>query len=275
MVANNRSLRAIVGSLITGFLAVLAVVAGISLFDPQHRRIGDLLVDVKNMIGGHTAPTSPGQPSTAKTHAAKSGPHSLRPAELELKHRPGEQGSEAPPSVASSPEEVNKPADQVVPFRLELVDSNNRRWLLAHRSTRVVSIHYPRPGEATGVRVEFTDGQYKVDDQAIPQYGSVSTSSSPIGGISREISGGLPKQQPAPTYPTPALQEQVQGSVVLQAVISKDGSVQNVRLVSGPPILASAVMEAVRKWHYEPYYRNGEPVEVETQITVDFTISTK
>ena len=60
---------------------------------------------------------------------------------------------------------------------------------------------------------------------------------------------------------------------MLQAVISKDGSIQNLRLISGHPMLAPAAIDAVKQWKYKPYILNGEPVEVETQITVNFTLA--
>jgi len=80
-------------------------------------------------------------------------------------------------------------------------------------------------------------------------------------------------RQVMPAYPPLALARNVQGRVVLQVVIAKDGSIQNIRLVSGPPILASVAVDAVKQWRYKPHYRNGEPVEVERQISIDFTIS--
>jgi periplasmic protein TonB len=61
--------------------------------------------------------------------------------------------------------------------------------------------------------------------------------------------------------------------VVLQAQISKDGAIENLRLVSGHPMLAPAAIEAVKQWRYKPYFLNGEPVEVETQVTVIFSLS--
>ena len=71
----------------------------------------------------------------------------------------------------------------------------------------------------------------------------------------------------------PARHARIQGSVLLQAEISKDGSIQNLRLISGHPMLAPAAIEAVKQWKYKPYILNGEPVEVETQITVNFTLA--
>jgi protein TonB len=70
-----------------------------------------------------------------------------------------------------------------------------------------------------------------------------------------------------------ARQARIQGQVVLQAEISKDGVIQNLRLVSGHPMLAPSAIEAVKQWKYKPYYLNGEPVEVETQITVNFSLA--
>ena len=61
--------------------------------------------------------------------------------------------------------------------------------------------------------------------------------------------------------------------MVLQAVISKDGSIQGLKVVSGHPMLAPAALEAVKQWKYKPYFLNGEPVEVETTINVNFTLA--
>jgi len=76
-----------------------------------------------------------------------------------------------------------------------------------------------------------------------------------------------------PTYPPLARMARIQGQVVLQAVISKQGVIENLRVLSGHPMLAPAAMEAVRQWRYRPYVLNNEPVEVETQITVNFSLA--
>jgi protein TonB len=65
----------------------------------------------------------------------------------------------------------------------------------------------------------------------------------------------------------------VQGPVVLAAVIGKDGTIENLRLMSGHPMLVPAAMAAVSQWRYRPYILNGEAIEVETQITVNFILS--
>ena len=62
----------------------------------------------------------------------------------------------------------------------------------------------------------------------------------------------------------------IQGDVVLRAVISKQGAIENLTAVSGPPLLIPSAMDAVKQWHYRPWVLNGEPVEVDTIITVKF-----
>jgi protein TonB len=76
-----------------------------------------------------------------------------------------------------------------------------------------------------------------------------------------------------PAYPPLARSARIQGVVELQAVISKQGAIENLRVLTGHPMLVSAAVEAVRQWRYRPYILNNEPVEVETQITVNFSLS--
>ena len=91
--------------------------------------------------------------------------------------------------------------------------------------------------------------------------------------VSSGVSTGMLVRRVQPTYPPLARQARIQGVVVLQAQISKDGSIQNLQLISGHPMLAPAAIEAVKQWKYKPYLLNGEPVEVETQVQVNFTLS--
>ena len=91
--------------------------------------------------------------------------------------------------------------------------------------------------------------------------------------VSQGVSQGLLIHKVQPQYPALARQARIQGTVVLQALIGKDGSIQNLHVVSGHPMLTNAALEAVKEWRYKPYYLNGEPVEVETTINVNFTLS--
>lgn len=75
-----------------------------------------------------------------------------------------------------------------------------------------------------------------------------------------------------PQYPMIAKQLHIQGVVILKAVISREGRIEQAETVQGQDLLSRAALEAVRQWKYRPYYLNGEPVEVETQITVNFVL---
>ncbi len=91
--------------------------------------------------------------------------------------------------------------------------------------------------------------------------------------VSSGVSTGLLLRRVNPNYPPLARQARIQGTVILQAEISKTGDIQNLRLVSGHPMLAPAAIEAVKQWKYKPYLLNGEPVEVETTVQVNFTLA--
>ncbi len=90
--------------------------------------------------------------------------------------------------------------------------------------------------------------------------------------VSRMMEGNL-VHRVQPAYPLPAKQFRVQGQVELRAVISREGAIENLQVLSGPAMLVQAAVDAVRQWRYRPYELNGEPVEVETQVTVNFVLS--
>ncbi len=90
--------------------------------------------------------------------------------------------------------------------------------------------------------------------------------------ISQGVSQGLLIKKVQPIYPSQALQMHLKGAVQLRALISKDGTISNLKVLSGDAILARAAMDAVRQWKYKPYYLNTEPVEIQTQITVNFKL---
>jgi protein TonB len=79
-------------------------------------------------------------------------------------------------------------------------------------------------------------------------------------------------QKTTPVYPPIAKAARVSGTVVLQATISKTGTIEGLHVVSGPAMLQQSAMDAVKTWRYRPYLLNGEPVEVETTVNVIFTL---
>jgi protein TonB len=122
--------------------------------------------------------------------------------------------------------------------------------------------------------------------------GGTGTSRGMIGSVGPSVDAAPPPAPPAPThpitvshwaegnliyrvqpaYPEIARQIRVQGPVQLQAIISKAGTIEHLTVESGHPMLVKAAMDAVRQWRYRPYLLNGEPVEVETEITVNFVL---
>ena len=91
--------------------------------------------------------------------------------------------------------------------------------------------------------------------------------------ISQGVTKGLLVHRVEPTYPMLAKQARVQGEVVLTAIISTEGGIENLQLISGHPMLVPEAIRAVKLWRYKPYLLNGQPVEVETTITVIFSLS--
>ena len=125
--------------------------------------------------------------------------------------------------------------------------------------------------------------------QAIPVIGIASNSGEAISGImdaaptvrtpvlrtvkvSQGVSQGLLVKKVSPDSPAQARQLRIEGTVQLEATIGKDGSVSNLKVLGGHPILARSAVEAVKQWKYKPYLLNGQAVEIDTQITVNFKL---
>ncbi|HYM79290.1 MAG TPA: TonB family protein [Candidatus Dormibacteraeota bacterium] len=135
-----------------------------------------------------------------------------------------------------------------------------------------------RPG-TNSVQVELQAGSplQKDSERSAPgeneTAASVTTSAAERNQVSTEAAGVVTRSV-QPSYPLLARQMKVQGSVILQALISSDGMIQDLHVLSGPPILASAAQEAVKQWHFKPHFEGAQAVETEAKITVNFTIST-
>ena len=91
-----------------------------------------------------------------------------------------------------------------------------------------------------------------------------------VGG---QVEGARLIYQPKPEYPPLAKMARIQGTVRLEAIISKDGTIQDLKVVSGHPLLVKSALEAVQRWRYQPTLLNGEPVEVVTEVDVNFTLA--
>ena len=156
----------------------------------------------------------------------------------------------APPAV------VNRTA--LPPLEVEVVAGNSRRAVATGNNS---------------VRVDTGSGSGEMNTP--PLSASVQPTSNAAEHVKMSVDTSHVLEKPVqPSYPMLARQMKVQGAVILQALIGADGSIQDLKVLSGPAILASAAQEAVRQWRFKPYLQNGVPVETEAKITVNFTIST-
>ena len=141
----------------------------------------------------------------------------------------------------------------------------------------------PRPAEAKAGPEEQTTAPAPLnvvgsaDDKAMSNLVAAAPMTPPkpapgVLNISQGVTQGLLIRRTQPVYPPQALAMRIQGSVQLQATISKDGSIRDLKLISGQGALSRAAIEAVRQWKYKPYYLNGQPVEIQTQITINFKL---
>ncbi|MFZ0283766.1 MAG: energy transducer TonB [Terriglobales bacterium] len=166
----------------------------------------------------------------------------------------------APTADNASPGPVITATDRAVlpPLEVEVVAGNQRQPMATSNSSVKVEMQ-PSVTAASGPAIAPAPAS---DDNADAH---VNLSPSTSARITRSVQ---------PNYPLLAKQMKVQGAVVLQALIDKTGSIEDLHVVSGPTILAAAAREAVKQWHFKPYYQQGQAVETEARITVNFTIST-
>jgi TonB family protein len=99
-----------------------------------------------------------------------------------------------------------------------------------------------------------------------------SKTTEPLKVSAEEMAGNVVHKVP-PIYPVEAKKEKIQGTVVLEAIIGKDGAVENLEAISGPKELQKSSLDAVRQWTYKPFLVNGDPVEVKTTINVIYTLA--
>jgi TonB family protein len=150
------------------------------------------------------------------------------------------------------------------PLEIEVVAGNTHRKLHPSNNSIQVDIqHGATPAE--------TAPQVPVDSSETAA--SVTSNAAEHADVSAETSAAV-SHSVTPGYPTLARQMKVQGSVMLLALIGRDGLIQDLHVLSGPPILANAAQEAVRQWHFKPHFQGEEAVETQARITVNFTIST-
>jgi TonB family protein len=165
--------------------------------------------------------------------------------------------TEAPPA-AEAPFIATTERAALPPLQVEVVAGNR---------------HISIPAKSNAIHVDVDSGATSTISSA-----PAAVQSTPVNAGNRVELSPLTAQSVTvsvpPDYPLLARQMKVQGAVNLQALISREGTIQELQILSGPAILAAAAREAVKQWHFKPYILNGQAVETQARITVNFTIST-
>jgi len=196
----------------------------------------------------------PAQPKTTQSPSTVSA----QPRKSRAHSQPRKAAAETVPPT--EPVSINRTV--LPPLEIEVVAGDSRRLV--------------QPG-ANSIHVQLQDGSQHAPTTADPVQNktadNIATNAAERGPLSADAADVV-SDAVQPGYPQLARQMKVQGSVVLQALIGRDGLIQDLRVLGGPPILASAAQEAVRQWHFKPQYADGKAVETQARITVNFMIST-
>ena len=156
------------------------------------------------------------------------------------------------------------------PLQVEVIASNYRRTI--HPGTNSVMVDL-QSGLTTLRPTATAAPSDAVPNDSAETAASITSNAAERAQVS-SLTSDVVTHSVVPDYPTLARQMKVQGSVILEAMIGRDGMIQDLQVLSGPPILAAAAEEAVKQWHFRPHYQGTEAVESQTKITVNFTIST-
>jgi protein TonB len=164
----------------------------------------------------------------------------------------------APAAPQQAPLSANAERTALPPLEVEVVAGNR---------------HVGVPAKSNAIHVDVDSGATSTAPSATTAVANPPSGSGERVQLSPQATQNVTVSV-APAYPLLAREMKVQGAVSLRALISREGSIQELQILNGPTILASAAREAVKQWHFKPYLQNGQPVETQARITVNFTIST-
>jgi TonB family protein len=184
-------------------------------------------------------------------------------------------------SAAAAPAHERKPFKSAAPAAADApFIATTERAALPPLQVEVVAgnRHINVPAKSNAIHVDVDSGETSSAASAAAPSAPIAAPSATVNAGNRVQLSPLTAQSVTvsvpPDYPLLARQMKVQGAVNLQALISREGTIQELQILSGPAILAAAAREAVKQWHFKPYMLNGQAVETQARITVNFTIST-
>ncbi len=255
-------------------VAAVIIAVAASYFGWSKMHSGGTQPAVQRQAPAVQAPATPAaEPELQATTAAKPSPSEVKTAPA----RANDQVTPAPGAKASAASKTTITIGTPAAASKEVTVATVQAPLVVKNSMPKPAAAQPAPSETAEPPVMGAIGVASTDDKAISGIISTTTVNVPAKPpqtvrISQGVSQGLLLKRVQPTYPSQAIQMRVQGTVQLEASINKDGSITAVKVLSGDSALARAAVEAVRQWKYQPYYLNGEPVAIQTQITVNFKL---
>ncbi|HKN33280.1 MAG TPA: TonB family protein [Terriglobales bacterium] len=256
--------------ILVGVAAILLVAAGYFGYTKFHKKtVAQPPVEVQSQ------PAAPGTTTVSDTSSASVEQQLLAQAPQQMRTEPASGAAEktaAPRSSAQDGEADSATAD------VEDARPATKTMIVKGGSSRAktpeevaVSSEVPAPpalGNVSGAdQRAISSIVQSATPAAVPKVAPTE-----MLKVSQGVTQGLLLNRVQPTYPRQALQMHLQGAVQMQAVIGKDGVISTVRILSGEPILARAAADAVLQWKYKPYLLDGEPVDIQTQITVNFKL---
>ena len=205
-----------------------------------------------------------------KKSGTVSGTTASAPAISTHEHRASKSAAPAAADAPGAPMIATTERTELPPLQVEVVAGNR---------------HISVPAKSNAIHLDVDSGETSSSPASSSMASSSIASSAPAPNASAKVNAGdrvqlspLTAQSVTlsvpPDYPLLARQMKVQGAVSLQALISREGTIQELQILSGPAILAVAAREAVKQWHFKPYILNGQAVETQARILVNFTIST-
>ncbi len=247
-----------------GIIAVIAAViavAGYFGFTKFHKQSAETALP-QQAVAPSTTTATPEVPSAVVTPAPTPKPKPAVAENPSAETSPATHKSEAVTAVENEPEVVVKNLEEP-----RVVKANPAKAAGASKSRE------------TEVEAPSAIGAAPEDQSALSSIVSSAPANVPKAvpvpemlKVSQGVTQGMLLKRVQPVYPHSALQMRIGGAVQLQAIIDKSGSISSVKVLSGDPILAKSAVDAVRQWRYKPYLLDGEAVEIQTQITVNFKL---
>lgn len=219
----------------------------------------------KRLERPNVAAAEAAQPLTLQSSPADVDlPLALKPEGLHVTHGNLETKPPAGIVMASRAAKLAPGEDVSAQPLLKVASASDRSQLSSPQPTGESAPVPPTIAMVSGVSDKGIAGLLSESSVVIPQ--------EPVTKVSEGLSGGKLEEKVNPIYPATALVERRQGQVILNGVVVEDGSLHDLKVINGDPVLAHAAMQAVSQWRYEPYKLNGEPIKMTTTITLIFKL---